>query len=124
MVRAVRAHSQPARSVHMHMCGRAYRVVNACTQCVWSCVQSCFVATQRALPPLPLPAEAGLVAGRELAKELLQRGVIFTFTAAWLTDRLYEAGADDALPLPAWVSSCRLLLPFLEKGGVVQCGSS
>lgn len=34
---------------------------------------------------------------REVSKELLQRGLIFTFLAAWLTDRLFEAGASDTL---------------------------
>lgn len=65
------------------------------------------MAAQRALPPLPLPAEAGLVAGRELAKELLQRGVFFALAAGWLTDRLYEAGADDVVVLPTWVRGGR-----------------
>jgi hypothetical protein len=54
---------------------------------------------------LPLPAEAGLIAARELSKELLQRGVLLVFTARWLGDRFVEGGAsgDDAfgLGLPA-----------------------
>lgn len=61
--------------------------------------QACFVAAQvvRKGTGLPLFGEAGLVMARETAKELLQRGLIFTFIAAWLTDRAFEAGADDTL---------------------------
>jgi len=54
---------------------------------------------------LPLPAEAALVAARELGKELLQRGAALVFAARWLTDRFLEAGADESdafgLGLPA-----------------------
>ncbi|KAF8063682.1 hypothetical protein HT031_003537 [Scenedesmus sp. PABB004] len=50
-------------------------------------------------------AAVPLVVARETAKELLQRGLVATAAARWLTDRFYEAGADDVvhvagLPLP------------------------
>jgi hypothetical protein len=54
---------------------------------------------------LPIPAEAALIAARELSKELLQRGVLLVFTARWLTDRFLEGGAAEGdafgLGLPA-----------------------
>jgi hypothetical protein len=70
---------------------------------------------------LSLPAEAALVAARELSKELLQRGVLLVFTARWLSDRLGEAGAggvafDDPLSplaLPATAVGASLAASLL-----------
>ncbi|GLI71362.1 hypothetical protein VaNZ11_016551 [Volvox africanus] len=69
--------------------------------------QACLVAAQvvrrAGLTRTSALLEGGLVLVREASKELLQRGLIFTFLAAWLADRAFEAGADDTLllPLPA-----------------------
>ena len=38
-----------------------------------------------------------------LAFELLYRGVAVTLLSRWLCDRFYEAGAEEALALPAWL---------------------
>ncbi len=32
-------------------------------------------------------------------QELIQRGLFVTFLAAWLSDRCFEAGADDVVTL-------------------------
>ncbi|GIL60671.1 hypothetical protein Vafri_15206 [Volvox africanus] len=69
--------------------------------------QACLVAAQvvrrAGLTRTSVLLEGGLVLVREASKELLQRGLLFTFLAAWLADRAFEAGVDDTLllPLPA-----------------------
>ncbi|KAG2440727.1 hypothetical protein HXX76_003584 [Chlamydomonas incerta] len=68
------------------------------------------------MPPEPVAAAATdvvLVLVREAAKELLQRGLVFTFLAAWLTDRAFEAGADDLFGL----ASGPLASALLSLGG-------
>lgn len=62
---------------------------------------------------VPLPLDAALLTARETARELLQRGLTFTFLAAWLTDRCFEAGLDDVVALPAW------LAPVMSAGPLV-----
>ncbi|PNW80842.1 hypothetical protein CHLRE_07g331850v5 [Chlamydomonas reinhardtii] len=68
------------------------------------------------VPPEPAAAavtDVGLVLVREAAKELLQRGLVFTFLATWLTDRAFEAGADDLIGL----ASGPLASALLSLGG-------
>ncbi|KXZ43675.1 hypothetical protein GPECTOR_83g287 [Gonium pectorale] len=86
--------------------------------------QACFVAAQvvrgrggssSAGAAAGAPTDVGLVLVRETAKELLQRGLIFTFLAAWLTDRAFEAGADDTLLLPPLAAA----LAALTGGGAI-----
>jgi hypothetical protein len=48
----------------------------------------------RALSP---PLEAALLLLVHSAEEMLYRGLLLTAAAAWATDRLYEAGAEDVL---------------------------
>ncbi len=47
----------------------------------------------RGRPPLPL--SFALVAGRELAKELFQRGLLLYFLSQWLADRVLETGTQQ-----------------------------
>ncbi|KAG2496792.1 hypothetical protein HYH03_005200 [Edaphochlamys debaryana] len=56
-------------------------------------------APQLKTSPPALAVDVGLVMVREAAKELLQRGLVFTLLAAWLTDRAFEAGADDVITI-------------------------
>lgn len=59
--------------------------------------QACYTATQAALkPPGPIYQDLGLMLMTETARELLQRGFAMTFLAAWLADRVFEAGAEDS----------------------------
>ncbi|KAG2441982.1 hypothetical protein HYH02_009775 [Chlamydomonas schloesseri] len=83
------------------------------------------------VPPEPAAAavtDVGLVLVREAAKELLQRGLVFTFLAAWLTDRAFEAGADDLLGLASGPLASALLAlggasPALAGGAAAASGT-
>ncbi|GIL83528.1 hypothetical protein Vretimale_10346 [Volvox reticuliferus] len=68
-----------------------------------ACVVAAQVVRRAGLTRTSALLEGGLVLVREASKELLQRGLLFTFLAAWLADRAFEAGTDDTLllPLPA-----------------------
>jgi len=58
-------------------------------------------------PQSSFALDLGLVALRDLARELLQRGLALTFLALWLRDRGFEAGLDDVaatLQLPGFVA--------------------
>ncbi|EFJ42068.1 hypothetical protein VOLCADRAFT_107464 [Volvox carteri f. nagariensis] len=84
--------------------------------------QACLVAAQvvrrpgltRTSPFL----EYGLVLLREASKELLQRGLMFTFLAAWLADRTFEAGADDTFVIPSLV----VMTPQYDAVGFATAG--
>lgn len=69
---------------------------------------------------VPISAEAACTVLSSLVVELLFTGIYLVAPSCWLTDRLYEAGADDTLTLPFHVlgSPNTLQLTTLQSG---QC---
>lgn len=51
---------------------------------------------------LPVPLEVVLLLTWHLAEEMLYRGIVLTWSVGWTIDRLYEAGADEAVGLLSW----------------------
>jgi hypothetical protein len=87
------------------------------------------------LQGLSVALEAAIILVESLSGEMLYRGVAITWAAAWITDRLYEAGADDDILLAngsvitatdagkwgAVVAGALAALPWQRRPAVCSC---
>lgn len=71
-----------------------------------------------------LEAAVGVLAS--LAGELLYRGVFFVVLTRWVSDRLYEGGADDTILLPVRIlgSEQNFILTTNQTAQLVTTGLS
>ena len=73
---------------------------------------------------LPPAAEAAVVGAECLASEMLWRAVLLQSGGAWLSDRMFEAGADDVLRLGPYLLSTRDAGVCLAAAAVVTLSAA
>lgn len=75
---------------------------------------------------LPIAVEAVIAVLASLAGELLYRGVFFVVLARWVTDRLYEAGAEDNITFPLRVLGTEhtILLTTVQSAQIITTALS